>query len=200
MSDRERERRANDEPLVSDIPGPWRALRRATIAGGPAVAPAALARMRRLIPIAEVPAVTPRIAPAPPAFTPEEADTVRTLADHIVPSDATPGAADTAAPEMVLAIVGDRPGDLVKELKDGLAGVNTVARQMAGDALPRLDRAAAAAVVEHVANAPEFRKFWDFIRSQVVLAFYSLPEGYEPIGLPGPNIDEGGFPFPPRGS
>lgn len=197
MSDREREERANDQPLVSTIPGPWRALRRATIAGGPPIVPAVPVRAP-LLPIAGAPRIV--AAPVPPVFTPEEVETVRTLADHIVPSDATPGAADTATPQIVLAIVGDRPGEQVEAFKAGLAGVNAVARQMGGDTLPRLDREAAAAVVEHVATAPEFAPFWEFIRSLVVLTFYSLPEGYEPIGLPGPNIDEGGFPFPPPGS
>jgi hypothetical protein len=138
----------------------------------------------------------PPVAVAP-RFTPEEEATLRAIAGHIVPSDATPGAADTVAPQMVLDIISDRPADQIEGFKAGLAAVNAVARQMGGDVLARLDPAAAAAVIQHIANDPDFRLFWESTRSLIVLTFYSLPEGYEPIGLPGPNIDQGGFPFPP---
>lgn len=166
-----------DQPLTSHISGPWRALRRAIL--GDATPDIRIASVRSL-----------------GVFSSEEEATVRTIADHIVPSDATPGAVDTTATQMVLGIIGDRPAEQIDAFKVGLVGVNAVAMQVGGDALYRLDRTTAALVIQQISTAPEFMRFWELLRSLIVLTFYALPEGYEPIGLSGPNIDQGGFPQP----
>lgn len=111
----------------------------------------------------------------------------------IVPSDSTPGAADTDSVAFVANSIEARGALAVTAFKQALAAIDDIALQLHGTAFAQLPLSARHEVVAIVAAMPALAVFWYGVRTLTVLHFYAQPAGYRPIGLPGPNIDRGGY-------
>jgi hypothetical protein len=145
--------------------------------------------------------IHPKDAPSlkkavPGAFSLEEHATIQTMVHCMLPSGEEPGAADTGVMDILMGVLGDQPAEQIAFFKSGLEHVNAMARSMFGNDLAMLPQASAGAVVTQVSTSPELTLFWYGLRNITMLCFYSIPEVYTSIGLPGPSIDEGGFEIP----
>jgi hypothetical protein len=129
-------------------------------------------------------------------LTQSDYETVDAIATTLLPSDDTPGAADTSVVAMVLGVLKSQPPEQLELFRAALAFVNELARSMYGDELARLPPPSREAFVELLATLPELGQFWHTLRTLLVLNFYSIPKVYRSIGLPGPSIDCGGLPIP----
>ncbi|PTL82103.1 gluconate 2-dehydrogenase subunit 3 family protein [Vitiosangium sp. GDMCC 1.1324] len=127
-------------------------------------------------------------------LTQMEYETVEAIAITLLPSDDTPGAADTPVVAMVLGIVKGTPPEQFELFRSALAFVNVLARNMHGDDLARLPPPQREEVVKAIPTVPELALFWQTLRTLIMLNFYSIPKVFRSIGLPGPNIDQGGLP------
>lgn len=130
------------------------------------------------------------------AFSPEEHATIQTMVYCMLPSDEKPGAADTQVMGMLMGIMEDQATEQILFFKSELAHVNAMARSMFGNDLAMLPQASVETIVTQVSTSPERALFWYALRNTSVLCFYSIPEVYTSIGLPGPSIDDGGFEIP----
>jgi hypothetical protein len=117
------------------------------------------------------------------------------LADAIIPRDGTPGAADTPVVPMILMVAASWLPEQQQAFAGGLDAIDAVARAVFGAPALELDDARFAALVAEVAGSEVWAEFWGSLRALVCLNFYALPQGYQPIGLPGPSIDSGGQPL-----
>lgn len=120
---------------------------------------------------------------------------VRRLSGAIIPEDQDPGAEQTPVAEMIAAVVASWPEERAAAFAGGLDAVDLLCQGVFGVSLAAADTAAVAALVEEIASSPIWAELWYGLRALVCLNFYALPEGYLPLGLPGPNIDHGGIPL-----
>ena len=127
-------------------------------------------------------------------LTAAEMDILAAIVAAIVPSDSTPGAADTGSAAFVANSIAARGEAALMAFKQALAAVDGIALSLHGTAFAQLPAAARQEVVGIVAVTPALAPFWFGVRTLTVLHFYAQPAGYGPIGLPGPNIDHGGYP------
>lgn len=127
-------------------------------------------------------------------LTAHERATLEAIATTLLPSNGTPGAADTPLMEVVASFVAPQTPQQSGLLQLVLAQVDEVARALAGHVLARLPPAERDRVVRHLAETPALAPAWLLVRATIVLCFYSIPAAYESIGLPGPSIDRGGLP------
>ena len=130
------------------------------------------------------------------AFSPEEHATIQTMVYCMLPSGDGPGAADIEVMSMLLGILENQTAEQILFFKSELGHVNAMARSMFGADLAMLPQADADVVVTQVSINPERALFWYALRTTTMLCFYSIPEVYTSIGLPGPSIDDGGFEIP----
>lgn len=127
-------------------------------------------------------------------LTPTDYMTVEAIATTLLPSDDTPGAADTPVVAMVLGILKGQSPEQLELFRSALAYVNGLARSTHGDDLAQLPPPSREAVVKTLSTLPELTQFWHTLRTLLMLCFYSIPKVYRSIGLPGPSIDQGGLP------
>jgi hypothetical protein len=127
-------------------------------------------------------------------LTPEQAETVRRLVEVMIPSDTTPGAADTGSADFVLASLAGQDEETREAIAQAISAVDALALQAYGQPFRLLPPDSAQQVASIVSSHPQLAVFWHQVRSLAVLHFYAQPEGYEPLGLPGPSIDRGGYP------
>jgi gluconate 2-dehydrogenase subunit 3-like protein len=120
---------------------------------------------------------------------------VRRLAGAIIPEDQDLGAEQTPVAEMIAVVVGSWPEERAAAFAGGLDAVDLLCQGVFGLSIASADVAAVAALAEEIAGSPIWAEFWYGLRALVCLNFYALPEGYQPLGLPGPNIDLGGIPL-----
>lgn len=133
-------------------------------------------------------------ATAPAGLTAAETEILAGVVAAILPSDRTPGAADTGSAAFVASAIEARGAAALTAFKQALAAVDGIALQLHGIPFARLPSSAQHEVVKLVAGMPALAVFWYGVRTLAVLHFYAQPDGYRPIGLPGPNIDRGGYP------
>nr|WP_281383148.1 gluconate 2-dehydrogenase subunit 3 family protein [Microbulbifer rhizosphaerae] len=117
----------------------------------------------------------------------------RALGVGIVPATDTPGAAELPVAEMIFSVAASWPREMQQQLAGSLEFVDTLSQNLFGEGVAQLDAYTLATFVELLADSADLRPFWVPFRTLVVLNYYGLPEGYEPLGLPGPSIDSGGF-------
>lgn len=128
------------------------------------------------------------------AFTDDEFKIIKSIASIIIPTDGNPGANETGIAEYLLEVFQQQGTKTVEAIKAFLGIVNTQANQLFSAPYNRLSEPQKEKLVGIIATTPQFAPIWRQIRALTVLRFYSLPEGYKPPGLPGPNVDRGGFP------
>ena len=119
---------------------------------------------------------------------------VASIVEAIVPTDGTAGARETGSVVFVLATVQHYGEAAVAGTRQALLAVDQIAWAQYGRGFATLDASERDVIVGLIATEPSFAVFWDTVRSLTVLHFYAQPEGYRPLGLPGPNIDRGGYP------
>ncbi len=71
--------------------------------------------------------------------------------------------------------------------------INNISWSIYGVTVQNLDDQSLAEFIEMIARDENFIPFWGPFRSLIALNYYGLPSAYEAIGLPGPNLDTGGF-------
>lgn len=128
-------------------------------------------------------------------LSPTDYETADTLATTLLPSDETPGAADTPVVSLVIGILKSQP-EQFELFRSALAHVSGLARSTYGDDLSRLSPPSREALVASLPTVPELVQFWHLFRTLLMLCFYSIPKVCLSIGLPGPSIDQGGLPGP----
>lgn len=128
------------------------------------------------------------------ALSAAETEILAGIVAAIVPSDSTPGTADTGSVAFVANSIEARGAPAVTAFKQALAAIDEIALRLHGTAFAQLPLSARHEVVAIVAAMPALAVFWYGVRTLTVLHFYAQPAGYRPIGLPGPNIDRGGYP------
>lgn len=134
------------------------------------------------------------VVTAETGLTPTETEILAAIVAAIVPTDSTPGAADTGSATFVVNSIVARGAAALMAFKQALAAVDGIALSLHGTAFARLPAGARREVVGIVAATPALAPVWFGVRTLTVLHFYAQPAGYGPIGLPGPNIDRGGYP------
>ncbi|UXY17134.1 gluconate 2-dehydrogenase subunit 3 family protein [Chitiniphilus purpureus] len=137
------------------------------------------------------PDTTPAVTPA---FTPAEVAVITRLVHLILPTDATAGAAQTGTAEAVVYTLSLKGPDTIAGLQQAIAVIDATAQQQYGQPYAQLPDDAAQAMTAAIAASEPLAPFWGAVRSLAVLHFYAQPAGYEPLGMPGPSIDRGGFP------
>jgi hypothetical protein len=95
---------------------------------------------------------------------------------------------------MIIATAESWPEAKQASFQLGLELIDEYALTLLGAPVASLADALFRELVAAVAETPEWADFWIGVRSLVCLDFFALPEGYLPLGLPGPNIDTGGLP------
>lgn len=149
--------------------------------------------------------ISPRLARARTAsmpstgavgFTEDEARMIGRLAEAILPSDGTPGAKETGSGAFVVQSLQAESPEIVGGIKQALAALDGLAVARFGARFNQLPQAAVNALADVLSREPAFAPFWNGVRSLTVFHHYAMPAGYRSIGLPGPNIDRGGFPRP----
>lgn len=128
------------------------------------------------------------------AFTDDEFKIIKSIASIIIPTDENSGANETGIAEYLLEVFQQQGPQTVEAVKAFLGIVNTQANQLFAAPYNGLNQAQKEKLVGIIATTPQFAPIWRQIRTLTVLRFYTLPEGYKPPGLPGPNVDRGGFP------
>lgn len=127
-------------------------------------------------------------------FDAAEIAILASIVEAIVPTGATAGARETGSVQFVLATVRRYGEAAIAGTRQALLAVDQIARAQFGRGFAMLGVYERDAIVGLIAIEPAFAVFWNTVRSLSVLHFYAQPEGYRPIGLPGPNIDRGGYP------
>lgn len=116
------------------------------------------------------------------------------IVEAIVPTDGTAGTRETGSAQFVLATVRGYGEAAIAGTRQALSAVDQIALAQYGRGFATLGASERDVIVGLIATEPAFAVFWDTVRSLTVLHFYAQPEGYRPLGLPGPNIDRGGYP------
>lgn len=127
-------------------------------------------------------------------FDAAEIAILSSIVEAIVPTGGTAGARETGSVQFVLATVRRYGEAAIAGTRQALLAVDQIARAQFGRGFAMLGVYERDAIVGLIAIEPAFAVFWNTVRSLSVLHFYAQPEGYRPIGLPGPNIDRGGYP------
>ncbi len=117
------------------------------------------------------------------------------LSAHIIPSqNGNPGALEANSGNYVIAFIETQDATIIMAIQEALGAVNLISLSTFGKDFPTLSSENRNNVMETIAIAPALSEFWRLVRSLTVLHFYAQPIGYKHIGLPGPNIDKGGYP------
>jgi hypothetical protein len=127
-------------------------------------------------------------------FNPAEQAIITRLAEVIIPTDELPGARETGTAGAVLFALGQQDALVIQALHQAIAAVDAISRQLFGQTFVALPFASADQVAGVLAATPELAPFWESVRTLTVLDFYAQEVAYRPLGLPGPNLDRGGFP------
>lgn len=127
------------------------------------------------------------------SFTSTHLAIAKALASGIVPTNESPGAGDLPVAEMIFFVAAGWSPAKQAQLSGALDLINRLSITLYNQESPQLDTETLNTFVAVIANSAELHSFWRPFRIMVVLNFYGLPEGYKPIGLPGPSIDKGGF-------
>jgi gluconate 2-dehydrogenase gamma chain len=129
---------------------------------------------------------------APNFFTPAEWQTVRMLADLIIPRDQRSGSAsDVGVPEFIDFMMGDQPARLVP-MREGLAWLDSECRQRFGHGFTACTEAQHAALLDQLAwpaRAPADLKqgvdFFISFRNLVLTGFWTSKVGIEDLQYQG---------------
>jgi Gluconate 2-dehydrogenase subunit 3 len=127
-------------------------------------------------------------------FTKDEFDIVESITSIIIPSDVNPGAREAHVAEYVVQVFQIQGSDTVSAVRSVLSAINKQSLDIFSAKYNSLNQQQQKMIVNFVASSPQLSYFWSQLRTLTVLRFYSLPVGYKPTGLPGPNVDKGGFP------
>ena len=144
------------------------------------------------------------IGQAPQFFTEDEFETVRTLADLILPADERSGSAsDLKVPEFIDFMVGDVE-ELRQPVRDGLAWLDAHARSRFGDRFTVLTGEQQTSILDEIAYpddaAPEVEagvEFFGLMRELTASGFWTTREGMDDLGYVG-NVAVARWEGPPK--
>ena len=144
------------------------------------------------------------IGQAPQFFTEDEFETVKTLADLILPADERSGSAsDLKVPEFIDFMVADME-DLRKPMRDGLAWLDAHARSRFGSRFTGLTKEQQTSILDEIAYpddaAPEVEAgvaFFSLMRDLTASGFWTTREGMDDLGYVG-NVAVARFEGPPK--
>lgn len=134
------------------------------------------------------------LATATNTFTEAEQAIISRLVEIILPSDTTAGARETGSALFVIGSLQQRNASVFTSIQQGLAAVDGISLQQFGQGFASIADTEAEQITGLVATHPQLSPLWSAVRSLAVFHFYAQPIAYEPLGMPGPNIDKGGFP------
>jgi hypothetical protein len=138
--------------------------------------------------------LTSSVAASTNTFTEGEQAIITRLVETMLPSDATPGARETGSAVFVIGSLQQRNASVFASIQQGLAAVDGISLQQFGQGFAIISDVQAEQIMGLVATHPQLAPLWSAVRSLAVFHFYAQPIAYEPLGMPGPNIDKGGFP------
>jgi hypothetical protein len=127
----------------------------------------------------------------PQFFTPEEYETVKRLAELIIPSDGTPGAREAGVSEFIdFMVASDR--DVQPRFRKGLAWLDAHARRDLGGPFAAAPEERQTELLGHLAykdrhrpGEEEGRAFFGLVRDFTVMGFYTSRVGMEQLDYPG---------------
>lgn len=127
-------------------------------------------------------------------FTHQQFLVIKGLADGIFPpAPDSPAASDLPVAEMFVNIAQSWETEVFEATANALDIINTISMSSFGLPIQDLDWQLLEILTGIVANSTDLRPFWAPFRLLIAINYYALPPAYEAIGLPGPNIDKGGF-------
>jgi gluconate 2-dehydrogenase gamma chain len=128
----------------------------------------------------------------PMYFNPSEYQTIDILTDLIIPADETPGARAAGVSEFIDFMAAHGEAEIQQPLRDGLAWLDTTAKNSHGDVFARLPEEHQIALLKKVAyrNQPspgdlEGQKFFQLIRRYTAMGYYTSRIGLEELDFPG---------------
>ena len=144
------------------------------------------------------------IGESPQFFTSDEFETLRTLADLILPADERSGSAsDLKVPEFIDFMAGDME-DLRKPIRDGLAWLDAHARSRFGGRFTSLTEEQQTSILDEIAYpddaAPEVEAgvaFFGLIRDLTASGYWTTREGVDDLGYVG-NVAVARWEGPPK--
>lgn len=127
------------------------------------------------------------------SFNDKEIQTLQALVGDIVPADATPGAGEAGVTDYLVQLLSQYPAEVQEQFQLGLGAIDQIALQGYGRPYHALTEVERHGLIRILSTDQYLAPFWHSVRALTVLRFYSLPIGYMPLGLPGPNIEEARF-------
>ncbi|VAW81432.1 hypothetical protein MNBD_GAMMA12-2822 [hydrothermal vent metagenome] len=144
--------------------------------------------------------ITPPDAITAPLTTSEK-NIISLIVTEIIPTETgSPGAADTASAFYVIGFIETQSLAVVEAIQEALNAVNLISLSTFGTDFISLSPENRKVVVSVIATFPDLSEFWVLVRTLTVLHYYAQAVGYKDIGLPGPNIDRGGYPNATQGT
>ncbi|MBI1940878.1 MAG: gluconate 2-dehydrogenase subunit 3 family protein [Acidobacteria bacterium] len=127
----------------------------------------------------------------PQFFSAHEYATVARLAELIIPSDGSPGAAEAGASEFIDFMAASDP-KIQFRFRYGLAWLDAHAMRLDGRAFVELAAGQQNAILEHLAyrdryrpREDEGRAFFNLVREYTIMGFYTSRVGLEELDYPG---------------
>lgn len=129
------------------------------------------------------------------ALSSGQIDIIRSITGIIIPKDKNPGAKEAGIAEYIAQTLQFQRSEAIQQTKQVLDLIDLRAKKLFGKPYNQLSDANKNLMVDWLSSDRQMTPFWTKLRTMTVLRFYSLPLGYEPLGLPGPTIDQGGIPI-----
>ena len=127
-------------------------------------------------------------------FTEEQFKVIESLADGIFPATKdTPSATELLVPYMIADVAQGWDEATFNATAAALNAVNDISLQIFNLPIYALSSDEHAILIEVVSTDFDLQPFWVPFRVLAALNYYALPTAYTAIGLPGPNIDNGGL-------
>ncbi len=134
-------------------------------------------------------------------LTTPEKNIINLITAEIIPTQsASPGATETGSASYVIAFIQTQSLAVIEAIQEALNAVNLISLSTFGLDFISLAPANRNVVVNVISTFPDLSEFWSLVRTLTVLHYYSQEAGYNDIGMPGPNIDKGGYPNATQGT
>lgn len=131
-----------------------------------------------------------KTANAQSAFTLEEESKLTTIICDIIPEDDDPGALQTGTPGYVIYYFSSLDNASIDNIKTALSVMDPITYNVSGLNFLSATTEQREVVYSILKSDQLLSIFWYKLRSITVFHFYAQPLGYDPIGLPGPSVDE----------
>ncbi|NEO47695.1 MAG: gluconate 2-dehydrogenase subunit 3 family protein [Moorea sp. SIO4A3] len=127
------------------------------------------------------------------ALNRDQIDIIRSITSIMIPTDENPGAKEAGIAEYIAQVLQFQGTEAIQKTQHVLGFIDLRSMNLFGKPYNRLSEKKQKQIVDWLASDRKLAPFWTQLRTLTVLRFYSLPMGYQPLGLPGPSIDRGGI-------